>query len=148
MQQAHHANKVASTTKGVQNNANFNLMNSYGGAGPNQLPGQMAQSTVQGNGSQGGIQFPNGRPGYENTEMSSKFKKKNGRMVSENIGQQNQLQNSFNGTNSKGFSNQQMINSQNRKLTPNKMNVGIKANSSMGQNTSNNMARNFENVKK
>lgn len=110
----------------------------------------MAPSTVQANGSQGGIQFPsNGsRQGFENAEISSKFKKKNGRMVQDHIGgQPNHLQNSFNGTNSKGFANQQQLASQNRKLTPNKMNIGIKANSSMAQNTTMNLGRNNFDVK-
>jgi hypothetical protein len=71
MQQAHHANKVSSTTKGgMTNNPNFNLMNSYGGHGSNGLSQQMAPSSVQANNSTG-IQFPNGnRTGFENAELS------------------------------------------------------------------------------
>lgn len=116
----------------------------------------MQPSTVQGN-SSSGIQFPNNRSGFENAELSSKFKKKNTRtqIQDNNItpGQviQQQTNNNFNGTGSNKqpiYPNAQLNSNQNRKLTPNKVNIGLKANTSLGQHPTamrpGDMGRNFD----
>lgn len=63
------------------------------------------------------------------------------------------MQNNFNGTNKQPiYQNGQLNSNQNRKLTPNKVNIGLKANSSLGQHPNamrpGDMGRNFDNIKK
>ena len=65
-------------------------------------------------------------------------------MVQENIAPN--MQASYNGTSKQGY-NQSLNSNQNRKLTPNKVNIGLKANTSMGHHNqirSGDMGRNFE----
>lgn len=117
------------------------------------------QILLSGNNKQGQRQQqqnPGHSRGYSNNDghsegVTSKYKKKNGRLVSDHLGiaQMNNIMPSNNGSksvmgqNSISLNAMNSINNQNRKLTPSKVNIGIRGNSGMSQ-----IGRSYEQKKK